>query len=152
MKTKLYIFAVLIVCFLMVALPWPEFAIVSLRNFIAYSPKVPFVRMVFCVSGGVLLAGAFLYGLFVRLCGKRVPTVMSDFASLRFFLVLLIVVPVLCFVIAANTDCCFYRFQCSAAFSLFVFGSLIAIRTKRFRYILYYLSLFLLLGGIIPPQ
>lgn len=111
MKTKLYVLTPLIACFLMVALPWPEFAIIWLRNFIAYSPQVPFVRMVFCVSGGVLLAGAFLYGLFVRLCGKRVPMVMSDFASLRFFLVLLIVVPVLCFVLAANTDCCFYRFR-----------------------------------------
>ena len=151
MKTKLYVLTPLIACFLMVALPWPEFVIVPLRNFIAYSPRVPFVRMVFCVLGGVLLTSAFLYGLSARLCGKCVPAVMSDFASLRFFLVLLIVVPVLCFVLAAKTYCCFYQFQCSVAFSLFVFGSLIAIRTKRFRYIVYYLFLFLSLGGIIPP-
>ena len=151
MKKKLYIMAALIVCFLIIALPWPEFVIVLLRNFIAYSPRVPFVRMVFCVLGGVLLTSAFHYGLSARLCGKCVPVVMSDFASLRFFLVLLIVVPVLCFVLAAKTYCCFYQFQCSVAFSLFVFGSLIAIRTKRFRYIVYYLFLFLSLGGIIPP-
>ena len=151
MKKKLYIMAALIVCFLIIALPWPEFVIVPLRNFIAYSPRVPFVRMVFCVLGGVLLTSAFLYGLSARLCGKCVPVVMSDFASLRLFLMLLIAVPVLCFVLAAKTDCCFHQFQCSVAFSLFVFGSLIAIRTKRFRYIVYYLFLFLSLGGIIPP-
>ena len=151
MKTKLYVLTPLIACFLMVALPWPEFAIIWLRNFIAYSPKVPFVRMVFCVSGVVLLASAFLYGLSARLCGKCVPVVMSDFSSLRLFLMLLIAVPVLCFVLAAKTNCCFHQFQCSAAFTLFVFGSLIAVRTKRFRYIIYYLVLFLSLGSIVPP-
>ena len=151
MKTKLYVLTPLIACFLMVALPWPEFVIVPLRNFIAYSPRVPFVRMVFCVLGGVLLTSAFLYGLSARLCGKCVPVVMSDFSSLRLFLMLLIAVPVLCFVLAAKTNCCFHQFQCSAAFTLFVFGSLIAVRTKRFRYIIYYLVLFLSLGSIVPP-
>ena len=62
MKKKLYIMAALIVCFLIIALPWPEFVIVPLRNFIAYSPRVPFVRMVFCVLGGVLLQVLFFMG------------------------------------------------------------------------------------------
>ena len=123
----------------------------GVSDFIAYSPRVPIVRKVSIGSGCVIVAIAFVYGAISRLRSVKVVVVMSDETALVFFLVMLIHVPFLCWSLASITHCDFWQFQSSACFLALVVGSLVAVRTKRYRYILYYAILFLLLGGIIPP-
>ena len=123
----------------------------SVRDFIAYSSLVPIVRNILIGSGCAIVAMAFAYGVISKLYSTKVVIVMSDETALFLFIVMLIDVPLLCYELAAITYCDFWQLQQSVAFVLSFTGGLVAVRSKHCRYVLYYIVLYLLLGGIIPP-
>ena len=130
-------------------IPFPELVVAWLRSFIAYSPAVPIVRKSLIVSGCAMIVIAGIYWMMARYCGRRTLELMSDHSALGFFLIALIVVPFSCFELSGITGCYFFQFQGAASFVLFAAGSIVAVRTRRYRYIAYYLVLFLLLGGLV---
>ena len=132
-------------------IPFSEPVIAWLRSFIVYSPAVPAVRKALIVSGSAMIVIAGIYWMLARSCGRRTLELMSDHSALGFFLAALFVVPFSCFELSAMTGCYFFQFQGAASFVLFAAGSVVAVRTRRYRYIAFYLVLFLLLGGLVPP-
>lgn len=121
------------------------------RDFIAYSPWVPIVRKISLGSGCAIVAIAIAYGTISKLCSTKVVVVMSDKTSLFFFIVMLTDVTLLGYELASITCCDFWQLQQSVAFVLSFTGCLVAVRSKHYRYVLYFIILFLLLGGVIPP-
>jgi len=97
----------------------------------------------------VIFAGT--WWMAAKLRGKCVPVLMPDLKALPFFLVASFLVPFACLELGVATYCDFRAFQCSASFTLFLSGSLVALRAKRYRYILYYLVSFLFMGSLFPP-
>ena len=122
----------------------------SMGDFIAYSPFVPFVRKLLIVFGSVIVAMAFTYGTISRLRHVEGLVVMSDKAALLFLLVIMIDIPLLCWGLASITFCDFWQLQQSVCCVTLIEGVVVAVRTKHYRYILYYSILFLLLVGIVP--
>lgn len=122
----------------------------SLRDFIAYSPCVPFIRKQLMVLGSVIMAIAFIYGVISRLRHVEGLVVMSDKSALLFLLIIMIDTPLLCWGLAAITFCDFWQLQQSVCCIALIEGIVIAVRTKHYRYVLYYFILFLLFGGIAP--
>ncbi|MBR2837820.1 MAG: hypothetical protein IKE55_03470 [Kiritimatiellae bacterium] len=122
-----------------------------IRDFIAYSPWVPIVRKMSLGSGCAIVAIAIAYGTISKLRSSKVVVVMSDEAALFPLIVVLIDVPLLCCELAVITYCDFWQLQQSVAFVLSFTGSLVAVRSKHYRYVLYYIILFLLFAGLIPP-
>ena len=123
----------------------------GVRDFIAYSSLVPIVRKILIGSGCAIVAMAFAYGVISKHCSTKVVIVMSDETALFSFIVMLIDVPLLCYELAAITHCDFWQLQQSVALVLSFTGGLVAVRSKHYRYVLYYILLYLLLGGMIPP-
>ena len=122
----------------------------SLRDFIAYSPCVPFVRKQLMIFGSVIVAIAFIYGTISRFRHVGSVVVISDKLTLIVLIIIMIDVPLLCWGIASITYCDFWRLQQSVSCLALTEGIIIAVRTKHYRYVLYYSILFLLFGGIVP--
>lgn len=121
----------------------------ELGNFIAYSQFVPTFRLVCVIIGCALICCAIIIKILAS--NRSSCNLVTDACALKCFLVALIIVPLSCFEMAVITFCDFWQFQCYASFVLFLSGSVIALRVKRYRYIIYYFILFLLFGGLIPP-
>ena len=150
MKCRLKIFATLMTL-LTVCVPFlgdTEFAH-SLRDFIAYSPCVPFVRKQLMVLGSAIMAMAFIYGAISRLRHVEVLVVMSDKSAPLFLLIIMIDTPLLFWGLASITYCDFWQLQQSVSCIALIEVIVIAVRTKHYRYVLYYFILFLF-GGIAP--
>ncbi len=150
MKCRLMIFATLMTL-LTVCVPFlgdTEFAH-SFRDFIAYSPCVPFVRKQLMVLGSAIMAMAFIYGAISRLRHVEVLVVMSDKSAPLFLLIIMIDTPLLFWGLASITYCDFWQLQQSVSCIALIEGIVIAVRTKHYRYVLYYFILFLF-GGIAP--
>ncbi len=150
MKCRLKIFATLMTL-LTVCVPFlgdTEFAH-SFRDFIAYSPCVPFVRKQLMVLGSAIMAMAFIYGAISRLRHVEVLVVMSDKSAPLFLLIIMIDTPLLFWGLASITYCDFWQLQQSVSCIALIEGIVIAVRTKHYRYVLYYFILFLF-GGIAP--
>ena len=126
--------------------------VVAIRDFIAYSPSVPVVRKILMGCGGMMIVIAVMYGLAAWFLKRRVAVIVSDITALKCFLAALFLIPLICFMLAATASCDFWPFQFSASLMLFMVGSLVAIRTRRHRYIFYYFMQLLLLGGLAPPS
>ena len=151
MKCRLMMFATLITL-LTVCVPFlgdTAFAH-SLRDFIVYSPCVPFVRKQLMVLGSAIMAMAFIYGAISRLRHVEVLVVMSDKSVLIFLFIIMIGTPLLFWGLASITYCDFWQLQQSVSCVTLIEGIVIAVRTKHYRYALYYFILFLLFGGISP--
>lgn len=94
----------------------------------------------------------------VRRCASRV--LLSDLAALRLMAVLLIVLPIACWTlyVTAGCDCVGssmdfpqLSFQHASSTVIVVFGSHIAFRARRKRYILLFLLEFLFVAAVCPP-
>jgi len=142
-----------IVLLAIVAFAWPWFDVGGhcLGHFIAYSPAVPVVRKVLVALGSAMVIFAASWWIAARFRGKCVPLLMPDIKSLPLFLFTSFLIPFTCLELAVATNCDFRAIQCSASFVISLLGSLVAARTKRYRYILYYLVMFLLMGSFFPP-
>ena len=123
----------------------------SIENFIAYSPLVSFVRIMLVSCGCAIVLCSIAYCLLSSVYGMRVLVLMPDRTALFYFFAMLIVLPLSCYELAAVTHCDFWPFQSSASLFLFVYGSFVAVRARRYRYILYFLVLLLVLGWAVPP-
>lgn len=121
-------------------------------HFIAYSPIVPVVRKMLVAFGSLIVLSAIVIKLKMQKQKRLLRNCDSDVSALRYFTLLLIIVPFVCNVLAIYTYCDFYFLQCSISLLFFVTGSLVAIRAKRYRYILFYFILFIALGGLVPPS
>ena len=122
-----------------------------LSDFILYGSQVPILRKILVGFGVSVIAIAIAYRLAARRLNKRVIIVVSDAEALPLFLVAMILVPMLCFGLSAATRCDFLDFQGGASLTLFIEGSIVAVRVKKWRYVFYYFALLLLLGGLVPP-
>jgi len=123
----------------------------GVSDFIAYSQWVPILRKVSIGSGCAILVMALGYGAISKLHSAKVVVVTTDETALFFFIVMLIDAPLLCYELASITHCDFWQLQQAVAFVLSFTGALVAVRSKYYRYILYYIILFLLFGGLSPP-
>ena len=123
----------------------------GISEFIAYSPAVPIVRLSFIMLGSLVVVAAFVYWWTCRICNRPVIVYAPDHVVLPVILAAMILVPFLCYALASATRCEFWQFQHGVSFALMVTGCFFSVRTRRFRYILYYLISYLLLGGTCPP-
>ena len=122
-----------------------------LSDFILYGSQVPLLRKILVGSGVSVIVIAIACRLAAWRLNKRGIIVVSDAEALPNFLLAMISVPMLCFGFSAATRCDFLDFQAAASLTLFIEGSIVAVRVKKWRYVLYYAALFLLLGGLVPP-
>ena len=121
----------------------------ELGKFIAYNQFVPMLRLLCVIIGCTFICFAIVIKVIAS--NRSSCNLVTDACALKCFLVALTIVPLFCFEMAVFTVCDFWQFQCSASFVLFLSGSVVALRVKRYRYIIYYFILFLLFGGLIPP-
>ena len=120
----------------------------SLGNFIVYSRFVPVIRMIIAAIGCMLIAIAIMTKVLRR---HQAPCVLlQDFLALRYFIYVLVTLPIMCWWFSVITMCDCLCFQMAATITLFIEGSLIAFRVKRYRYIILYFFLTLLLCGLSP--
>ena len=124
----------------------------SISRFIAYSPSVPMIRKVLVLSGMFVVLGAIVAGLVQKLRDKTQCCIASDKIALRCLLVAQFLIPFSCFMLASQTQCDILCFQSSAALLLLVTGSIVAVRSRMYRYIIYHLLVFILVGGLVPPS
>lgn len=123
-----------------------------IRDFIAYNPWVPTVRIILVMSGTLIVVGAIVANLVKRKKHDTDPCgIDSDRIALRYLLAAQFLIPFSCFMLAANTYCDFFLFQSSAALLILIVGIIVALRSRTYRYIFYLLVLFILVTGLIPP-
>lgn len=120
-----------------------------LGGFIAYSPQVPLLRKWLIGCGCAVTSAAVVLGIWSKLSKRRVMAV-SDVDTLSYFSWAMFLVPISCFLLTGTTKCDFLPFQSAASLLLFLSGSIVAVRTRRYKRILYYLILMLVFGGLSP--
>lgn len=123
----------------------------DMSEFIAYSPWVPTVRKILFVLGSAVVIMAFSYFMISKFFAVKDVVVMSDRAALFFFLIMLVEVPLLCFGLVSITHCDFWQLQQASSCVIMVMGIVVAVRVQQWRYVFYYVILFLLFGGTSPP-
>ena len=123
-----------------------------IRDFIAYNPWVPTVRIILVMSGTLIVVGAIIANLVKRKKhGKSPCGIDSDRIALRYLLAAQFLIPFSCFMLAANTHCDFLLLQSSAAMFVLIVGIIVALRSRTYRYIFYLLVIFILIAGLAPP-
>ena len=123
-----------------------------IRDFIAYNPWVPTVRIILVMSGTLIVVGAIVANLVKRKKHDTGPCgIDSDRIALRYLLAAQFLIPFSCFMLAANTYCDFFLFQSSAALLILIVGIIVALRSRTYRYIFYLLVIFIFVAGLVPP-
>ena len=123
-----------------------------IRDFIAYNPWVPTVRIILVMSGTLIVVGAIVANLVKRKKHDTGPCgIDSDRIALRYLLAAQFLIPFSCFMLAANTHCDFLLLQSSAAMFVLIVGIIVALRSRTYRYIFYLLVIFILIAGLAPP-
>ncbi len=124
----------------------------NLCEFIAGTNSAHVVRKIVVLGGIVMIAISSLYALNAVIRKRHVAVIASDADALTFFLYALPVLSLSCFSISASTHCDFLMLQSATSLFLFLYGSIVAIRAKRYRYIVYYFLEFALLSGLAPAM
>ena len=123
----------------------------AIRDFIAYNPWVPTVRIILVMSGTLIVVGAIVANLVKRKKHDTGPCgIDSDRIALRYLLAAQFLIPFSCFMLAANTYCDFFLFQSSAALLILIVGIVVAVRSRKYRYVFYLLIIFILVTGLVP--
>ena len=123
----------------------------AIRDFIAYNPWVSTVRIILVMSGILIVVGAIVANLVKRKKHDTGPCgIDSDRIALRYLLAAQFLIPFSCFMLAANTYCDFFLFQSSAALLILIVGIIVALRSRKYRYIFYLLIIFILVAGLVP--
>ena len=123
----------------------------AIRDFIADNPWVPTVRIILVMSGTLIVVGAIVANLVKRKKHDTGPCgIDSDRIALRYLLAAQFLIPFSCFMLAANTYCDFFLFQSSAALLILIVGIIVAVRSRKYRYIFYLLIIFILVAGLAP--
>ena len=131
-----------------------EFLIVHCRHpiyeFVSTSPHVLALRVALIAVGGAMVAAACIAGFIARIKhGKCVPGGEGDHLALRCFAAAMFLVMVLCWSLYdVGLDAS--SFQIAAIAFLAMSGSVVAVRTRRWRWIIVYFILFFFFGALLP--
>lgn len=123
---------------------------IPIFDFIWNSPCVLAVRMGLIIAGALLVTVSVALGVAMKcICSKHTYDRESDIASLYGFaiaMMLILYLYLFLFVVGCDAG----RFKDSALLCLGMFGSIVAIRIKRWGWIVVYVLLFLIAGSIFP--
>ena len=122
-----------------------------IREFMFYNTQVSIVRTALMVTGGliVVVAAAFAVSRRISHC-KCDLDIVSDRAALRGFAVAMLLVLVFCWTLMGELGCDAMPLQAGAMSCLALFGSLVAIRVKRKRWIIVYWLIWMFAGALCP--
>ena len=119
-------------------------------EFVSTSPHVLALRVALMSAGGAMVVAACIAGFIARVKhGKRVPGGEGDHLALRCFAAAMFLVMVLCWSLYdVGLDAS--SFQIAAIAFLAMSGSVVAVRTRRWRWIIVYFILFFFFGALLP--
>jgi len=121
-----------------------------IREFMFYDSHISVVRMALMVVGGMIIVAAAAFAVSRRISHRKCDLdIVSDRAALRGFAVAMLFVLVFCWTLMCS-DCDAMPFQAGAISCLALFGSVVAIRANRKRWIIVYLIIWMLAGALAP--
>ena len=131
-----------------------EWSIIKYRNpirvFVFYDPHVSVVRTALMVIGGVIVVAAAAFAVSRRISHRKCELdIVSDHAALGGFAAAMLFVLVFCWTLMCS-GCDAMPFQAGAISCLALFGSVVAIRANRKRWIIVYLIIWMLTGALAP--
>ena len=122
-----------------------------IREFMFYDSHVSVVRTALMVIGGVIVIAAAAFAVSRRISHRKCDLdIVSDRAALRGFAVAMLLVLVFCWTLMGELGCDAMPLQAGAMSCLALFGSLVAIRVKRKRWIIVYWLIWMLAGTLAP--
>ena len=135
-----------------------EWLIIKYRNligeFILYDPYVSVVRTALMVIGGMIISVAASFIVSRRISDRKYDlNIVSDRAALRGFAVAMLFVWVFCWTLMCAVGCDAAPFEAGAMSCLALWGSVVAIRANRKRWIIVYFLMWMLaglVGGMCP--
>ena len=103
------------------------------------------------VIGGVIVIAAAAFAVSRRISHRKCDLdIVSDRAALRGFAVAMLLVLVFCWTLMCELGCDAMPLQAGAMSCLALFGSLVAIRVKRKRWIIVYWLIWMFAGAVCP--
>ena len=122
-----------------------------IREFMFYNSQVSIVRTALMVTGGLIVVVAAAFAVSRRISHRKCDLdIVSDRAALRGFAVAMLFVFVFCWTLMGELGCDAMPLQAGAMSCLALFGSLVAIRAKRKRWIIVYWLIWMFAGALCP--
>ena len=122
-----------------------------IREFMFYDSHVSVVRTALMVIGGVIVIAAAAFAVSRRISHRKCDLdIVSDRAALRGFAIAMLLVLVFCWTLMGGLGCDAMPLQAGAMSCLALFGSLVAIRVKRKRWIIVYWLIWMFAGALCP--
>ena len=145
----------ILVSFLVLAVASAEWLIIMyrdpIREFMFYDSHISVVRMALMVVGGMIIVAAAAFAVSMRVSHRKCDLdIVSDRAALRGFAVAMLLALVFCLTLMSVVGCNAVPLQAGAMSCLALFGSLVAIRVKRKRWIIVYWLIWVLTGALAP--
>ena len=123
----------------------------QIREFMFYDSQVSIVRTALMVTGGLIVVAAAAFAVSRRISHRKCDLdIVSDRAALRGFAIAMLLVLVFCWTLMGALGCDAMPLQAGAMSCLALFGSLVAIRAKRKRWIIVYFLIWILTGALAP--
>lgn len=138
-------------CFVLAILLFfcPDSAAGRVRDYIVGGQSVELVRHLLIYVGAAVAFISVIGRIAMWFFGKKDKTVISDDEALRLLLCLMAAIAFFCIILESRTKCDFSMFRSGSSLALAVIGSIVAVRAKRPRYVLYYLLVFFATAGIL---
>ena len=132
-----------------------EWSIIMYRNpiweFMFYDSHVSVVRTALAVIGGMIIVAAVAFAVSRWISHRKCDLdILSDRAALRGFAVAMLLALVFCMTLMSIVECDAMPLQAGAMSCLALFGSLVAIRVKRKRWIIVYWLIWMFAGALCP--
>ena len=145
----------ILVSFLVLAVASAEWLIIMyrdpIREFMFYNTQVSIVRTALMVTGGLIVVVAAAFAVSRRISHRKCDLdIVSDRTALRGFAVAMLLVLVFCLTLMSVVGCDAVPLQAGAMSCLALFGSVVAIRAKRKRWIIVYFLIWMLVGALAP--
>ena len=122
-----------------------------IREFMFYNSQVSIVRTALMVTGGLIVVVAAAFAVSRRISHRKCDLdIVSDRAALRGFAVAMLLVLVFCWTLMCSVHGDAMPFQAGAISCLALFGSVVAIRANRKRWIIVYLVIWMLTVALAP--
>ena len=122
-----------------------------IREFMFYDSQVSIVRTALMVIGGMIIVAAVAFAVSRWISHRKCDLdILSDRAALRGFAVAMLLALVFCMTLMSIVECDAMPLQAGAMSCLALFGSLVAIRAKRKRWIIFYFLIWMLAGTLAP--
>ena len=124
---------------------------IPIMDFLFYDQHVSVVRTALRVVGGMVALSAIAFAVSRRISRCKCDmNIMSDFAALRGFAVAMLFVLVFRLTLMVVVFCDAMLFEIGAMSCFTLFGSVVAIRANRKRWIIVYLIIWMLAGTLAP--